>query len=63
MASSQLGKRHYEVSILDISFLQVDQTDGDGSQAHVAELASGWMTENVEVVAGWIAEAAAAPHL
>ena len=63
MASSQLGKRHYEVSILDISFLQVDQTDGDGSQAHVAELATGWMTENVEVVAGWIAEAAAAPHL
>ena len=59
MASSQLGKRHYEVSILDISFLQVDQTDGDGSQAHVAELATGWMTENAEVVAGWIAEAAA----
>jgi len=46
-------------SILDISFLQVDQTDGDGSQAHVAELATGWMTENAEVVAGWIAEAAA----
>ena len=63
MASSQLGKRHYEVLILDISFLQVDQTDGDGSQAHVAELPTGWMTENVEVVAGWIAEAAAAPHL
>ena len=47
-------------SILDISFLQVDQTDGDGSQAHVAELATGWMTENADVVAGWIAEAAAA---
>jgi len=26
----------------------------------VAELATGWMTENAEVVAGWIAEAAAA---
>jgi len=25
----------------------------------VAELATGWMTENAEVVAGWIAEAAA----
>ena len=47
-------------SILDISFLQVDQTDGDGSQAHVAELATGWMTDNADAVAGWIAEAAAA---
>ena len=35
-------------SILDISFLQVDQTDGDGSQAHVAQLASGWMADNAD---------------
>jgi glycine betaine/proline transport system substrate-binding protein len=48
-------------SILDISFLQVDQTDGDGSQAHVAQLASGWMAENADAVASWIADAAAAP--
>ena len=47
-------------SILDISFLQVDQTDGDGSQAHVAELASGWMADNAAHVDAWIAEAAAA---
>jgi len=47
-------------SILDISFLQVDQTDGDGSQAHVAELASGWMAENADAVDGWIADAVAA---
>jgi len=45
-------------SILDISFLQVDQTDGDGSQAHVAELATSWMAENADAVTGWIAEAA-----
>ncbi|MED6327868.1 MAG: hypothetical protein VYD46_02470, partial [Actinomycetota bacterium] len=45
-------------SILDISFLQVDQTDGDGSQEHVAELASGWMADNAAHVAAWIAEAA-----
>ena len=45
-------------SILDISFLQVDQTDGDGSQAHVAELATGWMADNADAVTGWIAEAA-----
>ncbi len=45
-------------SILDISFLQVDQTDGDGSQAHVAQLASGWMDTNADAVASWIAEAA-----
>ena len=46
-------------SILDISFLQVDQTDGDGSQAHVAELASGWMADNADAVASWIADASA----
>ena len=46
-------------SILDISFLQVDQTDGDGSQAHVAELASGWMADNAAHVDAWIAEAMA----
>ncbi|MED5393742.1 MAG: ABC transporter substrate-binding protein, partial [Actinomycetota bacterium] len=45
-------------SILDISFLQVDQTDGDGSQEHVAELASGWMADNAAHVDAWIAEAA-----
>ena len=45
-------------SILDISFLQVDQTDGDGSQAHVAQLASGWMADNADAVASWIADAA-----
>ncbi len=45
-------------SILDLSFLQVDQTDGDGSEAHVVELASSWMADNADIVAGWIAEAA-----
>ena len=44
-------------SILDISFLQVDQTDGDGSLAHVRELASGWMTANRATVTGWLAAA------
>jgi len=44
-------------SVLDISFLQVDQVEGDGSQAHVRELASGWMTANRATVAGWIAAA------
>ncbi|GIT00935.1 MAG: hypothetical protein CM1200mP26_26470 [Acidimicrobiales bacterium] len=50
-------------SILDISFLQVDQTDGDGSQAHVAELASGWMADNAAPVDAWIAEAVLADPL
>jgi len=36
----------------------VDQTDGDGSEAHVVELASSWMADNADIVAGWIAEAA-----
>ena len=46
-------------SILDISFLQVDQTDGDGSQRHVVDLASAWMADNADAVDSWIAEAAA----
>jgi glycine betaine/proline transport system substrate-binding protein len=45
-------------SILDISFLQVDQTDGDGSQQHVVDLASAWMADNADAVDSWIAEAA-----
>jgi ABC-type proline/glycine betaine transport system substrate-binding protein len=44
-------------SILDISFLQVDQTDGNGSEAHVRELASRWMTVNRATVTGWLAAA------
>ena len=46
-------------SILDIAFLQVDQDAGDGSQAHVIELASGWMSENADHVNDWIASASA----
>jgi len=46
-------------SILDISFLQVDQTDGDGSQQHVVDLATAWMADNAGAVDGWIADAAA----
>ena len=45
-------------SILDISFLQVDQTDGDGSQQHVVDLATAWMADNADSVDSWIAEAA-----
>jgi ABC-type nitrate/sulfonate/bicarbonate transport system substrate-binding protein len=48
-------------SILDISFLQVDQTDGDGSQQHVVDLASAWMADNADTVDSWIADAEAAP--
>ena len=44
-------------SILDISILQVDQTNGDGSEAHVQELAAGWMADNADTVAGWISAA------
>ena len=41
-------------SILDIAFMQVDQDAGDGSQAHIIELASGWMAANADHVDGWI---------
>ena len=46
-------------SILDIAFMQVDQDAGDGSQAHVIELAAGWMDTNADVVADWISSASA----
>ena len=44
-------------SILDISMLQVEQTNGDGSEAHVQELAAGWMADNADTVAEWISAA------
>ena len=46
-------------SILDIAFMQVDQDAGDGSQAHIIELASGWMAENADHVDEWIHSAMA----
>ncbi len=46
-------------SILDIAFLQVEQDAGDGSQAHIIELASGWMEANADHVNDWIASASA----
>ena len=46
-------------SILDISILQVEQTAGDGSEAHVQQLATGWMEANADLVAGWLEAAKA----
>ncbi len=46
-------------SILDISILQVEQTNGDGSEAHVVQLATEWLEANAAEVDGWIAAAAA----
>ena len=46
-------------SIIEISILQVDQTNGDGSEAHVQQLASQWVGDNADTVAGWITTAAA----
>ena len=45
-------------SIYDISILQVAQTSGDGSEAHVQWLAAEWMQSNESLVASWIANAA-----
>ncbi len=47
-------------SVIDISILQVEQSNGDGSQNHVEELATGWITEHQATVDGWVAEATAA---
>tara|TARA_Y100000310_G_scaffold279060_1_gene297955 strand:- start:1559 stop:1726 length:168 start_codon:yes stop_codon:yes gene_type:complete len=38
-------------SILDISILQVGQTAGGGSEAHVQQFAAGWMADNADIVA------------
>ncbi|HBL07961.1 MAG TPA: hypothetical protein DDZ64_02490 [Acidimicrobiaceae bacterium] len=46
-------------SILDISILQVEQNNGDGSEAHVVQLATEWLEANAAEVDGWIAAAAA----
>ena len=48
-------------SILDISILQVAQTNGDGSEAHVQQLAAEWMADNADLVTDWIAAASAPP--
>ena len=48
-------------SIIEISILQVDQTNGDGSEAHVQQLAAAWMTDNADLVTGWIATAETEP--
>ncbi|MCP4792524.1 MAG: PhnD/SsuA/transferrin family substrate-binding protein, partial [Actinomycetia bacterium] len=48
-------------SILDISILQVAQTNGDGSEAHVQQLAAEWMADNADLVTEWIAAASAPP--
>ncbi len=48
-------------SILDLSFLQVEQTNGDGSEAHVAQLATEWLEANAAEVDGWIAAAVNSP--
>ena len=45
-------------SSIDISALQVDQINGDGSEAHVRQLAAGWMADNADLVTAWITSAA-----
>ena len=45
---------------IDLQTLAVEQANGDGSQAHLEELAAGWLADNRDLVNGWIAEALAA---
>ena len=47
----------FELDILEISQLQVEQAAGDGSQAHVEELAAGWIEDNRALVDSWIRQA------
>ena len=47
-------------SVIDISILQVEQDNGDGSEAEVEAIAAGWIAENQDLVSSWLNEAAAA---
>jgi hypothetical protein len=40
-------------SIPDISILQVGQTAGGGSEAHVRQFAAGLMADNADIVTDW----------
>ena len=46
-----------QLPYLDISRLQVEQSDGDGSQEHVIELANKWIKDNRELVDNWLENA------
>lgn len=45
-------------SPIDISIAQVEQTNGDGSQADVQRIAGDWIANNRDIVEGWLAIAA-----
>jgi ABC-type proline/glycine betaine transport system substrate-binding protein len=47
-------------SVIDISILQVEQSNGDGSEADVEAIAAGWIADNQDLVSSWLEEAAAA---
>ena len=47
-------------SVIDISILQVEQSNGDGSEAAVEAIAAGWIADNQDLVSSWLEEAAAA---
>ncbi len=47
-------------SVIDISILQVEQSNGDGSEAEVESIAAGWIADNQDLVSSWLEEAAAA---
>ncbi|HAB57967.1 MAG TPA: proline/glycine betaine ABC transporter substrate-binding protein ProX [Acidimicrobiaceae bacterium] len=47
-------------SVIDISILQVEQANGDGSEAEVESIAAGWIANNQDLVSSWLEEAAAA---
>ena len=45
-------------SVIDISILQVEQANGDGSEAEVESIAAGWIADNQDLVSSWLEEAA-----
>ena len=47
-------------SVIDISILQVEQGNGDGSEAEVKSIAAGWIADNQDLVSSLLEEAAAA---
>ncbi len=44
-------------SVIDISVLQVEQSNGDGTQEEIVRIAGEWLAKNQDLVDTWIAEA------
>ena len=52
--------RQAKLSVVDVSIANVEQDQGDYTEAEIAQAAGGWIADNRAVVDGWLAAALAA---